>query len=456
MSSAQAERAPSPRPRSSTPIESKRWHEGFVARWVGTELRYSNGPSVVRLNRLHPTSEGLTAFVEVHDLDSDTLLHAGRWDLMGSTTLARLAKQVATRCRDRNLHDPGWEEAIHEIVYDAIQLHLQGESVVRLAEVEPDRRKFLLRPLIGATGATAIIARGGSFKSALTLCASLAVASGRTGYLGMKPDVSGPVLYLDWEADAATHAERAQAMALDPADLDNLLYQYQKGRPLASSVEQIKRVIDDLGVVMCVIDSVMLARGGDANGPEATIGFFAAIGALDVPCLLVDHKSRAAIRSGESGAYGSIINENSIRLAWEIRGIHELPTGTKVIKLVPGKRNNFGRLGDLAFEVTIDTDDDDVWRSARFRPTNPKVVVANFPDEDGNLHDRIIDLMVARRAPLEVKEIASTLEVKEDSVRKTLNRSTEFANVAPGGTGMWVLTAGADRYLTAHLPDPYP
>lgn len=432
------------------------WHTEFVPRWVGTELRYVHSDeAVVRFNRLHPTSNGLEAYVEVHYLRSDALLHAGRWDLMGARTMSGLTKAVVERATQLNLEPNGWREAIPAIVYDAIQLHKAGEPVERLSDVESNRHKFLLRPLVGAVGATSFIAEGGSYKSLFGLAVGLTVASGRTGYLNIKPQVTGPALYCDWEADAATHAERARALALDPTDLDNLLYQRQKGRPLAASVEQIKRKIDEEGVVLAIVDSVMLARGGDANGAEANIAFYSALSSLGVPCLLIDHKSREAIRKGWKGAFGSVVNDNSLRLSWDLAA-HELPDGSSQVLFNPSKRNNFGRLPRVAFEVRIEADDDEVWQSAKIKPVSTKVV--KMPERDeGSLADRIVKLMLDKGGPpMSVAVIAEALDEKPDSVRVALGREKEgrFANIATRGTGMWVLRHEHDRYR-ANLPDPF-
>lgn len=425
------------------------WHERFSPTWIGTELRYihDSGNVVIRFNRLHPTSDGLTAYIEVHYLPSNTLLHAGRWDLMGSTTISRLAKAVNERAQAKRVPVDDWDDAMHHVVYDAIQLHLEGDPIHRLADVEASRQKFLLRPLVGSTGATSIIAEGGTFKSALAMAVALSVASGRTGYLQIRPEKVGPVLYLDWEADAATHAERSAALALDPADRTHLLYQHQKGRPIASTAEQIKRRIDSEGVVLAVIDSVMLARGGDANSVEATIAFYAALAALDVPCLLIDHKSREAIRKGQRGAYGSVVNDNSLRLSWEISGKHEMPDGSSQILLVPSKRNNFGQLPRLAYEVRIETDEDEMWRSASFTRVSDKVVRIHRPDELP-LQKRIVNFLLERGgAPMRVSEIAEGVREDPDKVRATLNRyQEEFVNIAQGKSGMWTLRHELDRY----------
>lgn len=432
----------------------------FAPRWISTELRYdAPGVCIIRFTDLYQSSGGLYAYIEVWwvDRSPEVLLYAGRLDLKGSRTLSTITKEVSKRAENKAIPVQGWEDAFFEIIPDAIRIHREGEPVIHLNGTRPVSQKFILDPLVGATGATALIAQGGSYKSTVALAAALAVADDSALYLGMKPKVAGPVLYLDWEADAATHAERAHALARDGVP-ETLMYQPQRGRPLARTVEQTKRKVDEEGVVMCVIDSVMLARGGDAFGAESTSDFFAAVAELDVPCLLVDHKSKDQIKNGSRGSYGSIVNENTIRLAWELGYPHFMPDDTARILIRPGKRNNFGRLPNLAFSIKVTTDEEHVWREARINRLTPeKVTVLRPPDGETPLKDRIIEVFKDKGgAPMRVQEIAEAIDERPEAVRQSLNRhEDEFHNVALTGAGRWVLRHEMSHYGTPALPDPY-
>jgi hypothetical protein len=60
----------------------------------------------------------------------------------------------------------------------------------------------------------------------------------------------------------------------------------------------------------------MLARGGgDTYGHEGTLNLYAALAQIGLPALLVDHRAKNA---ENAGPWGSVINYNSLRLAFSV------------------------------------------------------------------------------------------------------------------------------------------
>lgn len=416
------------------------------------EYRHDDGPLIV-FDRLDPSSRGLRAWVEIRiDGVPPRLLHFGSYDLEGARTVSSIAR--AAHERDDSVP---WGELVAMAVYDVINRENLGATPVRLAEHEPeDAGKWLLRPLVGRTGATSLVAPGEAGKSLLCLAVACAVASGDAHYLGMRPAHSGPVLYLDWEADSEAHHERLRALSGDRPAPKDVFYRTEK-LPLSRSADALAKFCDREGVALVVVDSVMLARAGDSNAPEDNIRFYSALRYLGPPSLLVEHKSKEAIQKKRRGAYGSIVSQNSARMVWEITTVMPTRDG-RLLRLENLKANNTRRMPDLAFRVQTASDDDDRLTRARIRQADPNQVVP-LPDMDtGTSADRIRDLLIGENEPRTVSDIADALDMSEDTVRRVLNRHADtFANVAaPGQPGLWK-AAGQhrDEGRQDDLPDPY-
>jgi hypothetical protein len=78
--------------------------------------------------------------------------------------------------------------------------------------------------------------------------------------------------------------------------------------------------VEERGVVLGILDSVGMGRGGNAVAAEDTIRMFRALREVGVPFLAIDHVSKEAKakKGGEVDAYGSIYTMNSARLAWSL------------------------------------------------------------------------------------------------------------------------------------------
>lgn len=433
-------------------------------RGAAHDFRYDR-QLILRFDKLSPTTSGLYAWVELRNgsLES-TPFHFGRYDLMGPRTqtgLAQAGRQYADRWP--------WDELVTRCIYSVVQSHLEGPDPVDLLSVQPDSRpKYLIRPNVMGSGATTLAAAGGSGKSLYALACALTVATGQSRFLGVKPDIEGPVMYIDYEADAETHNERLRALCAggDLPGRDRIIYSPQK-YALRRVADSVAKHADTYGVVMIVVDSVMLARGGEANYSDSNIDFYAALREINRPALLIDHKSREAIRKGRAGAFGSIVNENSARLVWDMGGAHPLPgndrRSVKAIKLVAGKRNNVGDVGDLAYRVEIESDNQDRMISASFTPINPKEVKAAPADtgESEGSTDAVVEFLETNKArAFTADEIADGSGTKLTSVRVILSRDDRFAQTGDkkGRSALWQM-AGWKPHLALvdddPLPDPY-
>jgi hypothetical protein len=391
------------------------------------------------ITQVAPSRKTLDAWVELRNVGGSEMLSglitASRYDLMGSMTV----RNIVARMRDAGLDErdtAAWRQDIQAAVYDVVRDHLDGPSPIDLATHEPAAATFILRPLVDGVGATSIVGPGGVGKSSLALCVGCAVASGDGAWLGMETTASGPVLYVDWEADIDTHARRLRAFAAGTElPIPAALHYVGAAAPLRLWAPALARQAARLGVVLIIIDSVMLARAGEAGG-EDTIAFFSAIRSLGVPTLLLDHKSRTAMREGQGGAYGSVINDNTVRLMWDAKGSE----GTLTLRA--HKSNNYARLPTISLRLES-SGVDGAMTEARWHLLDS---TAEPEPAEAPALDRIRAALTVE-GPMTNAALARHLRLNRGATHKILRGHPEmFAEIA----GAWVtVSTHGDQ-----LPDP--
>lgn len=425
----------------------------------GQRYEYHCGGLWVVFDHIHPSSRGLDAWVEVRWTDkvpAPAMLHIGRMDLMGSRTTSAIVRSIEGGL---NGVKGAWQDIVNTVLYDTIADHLAGPEPEYLTGVRGEGFRWLLAPLVGASGATSLIAPGGSGKSFIALAAALSVGLGRSKFLQMKPRVVGPVAYLDWEAQREDHDERAAALCaahrIDPPT-DQLLY-FSMAAPLWRVADAIEKRVQREGVVMVVVDSVMLARGGDAFGPEETVRLYAALRQIGVPALLIDHKSREAIKKGTAGAYGSVVNDNTARLQWEITAVDQPGPDRSLLRLEVSKRNNVGRVPPLGLEMTF-VNSDDRLETIGLRQIDP-ATVRSLSYSQASISDLVVhEIRLAGDEGILVSEIADALGKQPNQIRNvivTLSREGRVMERKVGKAKRWYW-AGADEQQGFQAPDEMP
>lgn len=340
-----------------------------------------------------------------------------------------------------DLTEREWGQIIQHSSFLALRHYRKGEPFEFIGD-PPKPESYLMRPLVAGSGPTVVSAQGGSTKSFLALAVALTVATGSPRFLGIAPQVTGPVLYLDWEDSKNTHDRRAWALCrrfnIDPPR-ESLIYLRQR-TGLAYSVRHLKEKIVDLPnpPVLVVIDSIGKARGGDPNSAEDTNKLFAAIDQLEIPTFCIDHKSRSAISRGEAGPIGSVYTWNSARMVWDVEKSQF--TGQDALRIVAKNvKSNSSRLHRaLAWEITFTTDDvtDDLY-SVKYEKIEAATVDV-LDQSQMRTVDAILSLLSHSEGALTVAEIAGELGKSEEAVRKALLRSRSmFSNVGHANRGLW-------------------
>lgn len=232
---------------------------------------------------------------------------------------------------------------------------------VRFNEIpDPGPRRYLLDGLIPEDYPVVLHGDGGVAKSMLALSLGLAVSSG-SEWLGREVGDGGPVLYLDFELDAAEQRRRVSQLArgvyLDGVP-DSMLYLSALGYPIREVLRAALTECQKSGVKLMILDSLGPALQGDAEAARDVIGFYQEniepFRAAGVTVLIIDHQSR--LQSGQSyqskSAFGSVYKTNLARSVIQVEGItYHKEQGRRIIRL-RHKKHNFGPLTD-PFDVEL-------------------------------------------------------------------------------------------------------
>ena len=222
----------------------------------------------------------------------------------------------------------------------------------------------------------------------------------------------GNVLYLDYETDEDTLWERVNMISagLGIAIPDGIYYR-QMHQLLAADFQRINQLVVDNDISLVVVDSAAPAVV-EPESSAPTTEYFRALRSLRATTLTVAHVSKGG---KENEPFGSIFWRNMPRANFRVTASHEPGSGQFVIDLKHTKSNNGRRLRDRGFEVDF-TDGAVTFSSA------------NIPDVPGLSEGLSLSQRIAAALNMggtTVKELAQDLDIREETVRTTLNRNKE-------------------------------
>ena len=381
-----------------------------------------NGETRLTITDVTAHTGRLDAWVEVHH--GRRRLTFGDYNLRGARTVSVLAKSCAEALPSLKLP---WLEWVGECVYEAIHDTLEGSPPVELTAGDAKPPGWIVQDLVGDVGATSLVGFGQTGKSMLALAAACTVASGNDVWLGLAPLVTGPVLYLDWEASCEPHKWRLKQLCQGARQPEPRgVWHMPQSQPLYRGATAIAKHAAHRDAVLLIVDSVMLARGGgDTYGHEGTLNLYAALSQIGVPALLVDHRAKNA---ETAGPWGSVINYNSLRLAWGVTSAASADGIDLTLKRI--KANYHGAARDLAWRLRFADQNREAIFEQSTTPLQPGVELS--------MRDRVLGLL--RRvgyAGLSPKELGTELGVSDNTARAHLSHLKK-AGLAEQVLGRWV------------------
>jgi hypothetical protein len=316
------------------------------------------------------------------------------------------------------------DDLIHHLAEHTVQLYRQDGQTTRPIPQQRTGDTHLIWPIWPNTGGTLVGAGTNSFKSLLALAIAVQASLGVEVLEGntRPPTEPKPILYCDWESDEASFAERLYAICrghgleLQPAVAYKRLTQ-----PFPDVAAQIRDEIRLHGYHGSVLDSLSAAVGGSLVDDELANQFWNSVAAIEVPTLILAHKSQEAIRRNHQRVFGSVMHENRSRMLWDAYR----ETDSNLVRWEVVSDNNTGRKGQkLAWRVNIANEGEDHERrldSITIAAVNPNDV-REAPDGDAPLKTRITRT-ITENGPLTHQEIALLIAAKPDSIKAILNRN---------------------------------
>lgn len=233
------------------------------------------------------------------------------------------------------------------------------------------------------------------------------------------------VLYIDTEADSATHRLRLHRL-FGQKQIFGLLY-YRAYQPLNEAVDGLRRLIADRRVTFVIVDSVSCAADGPLEESATATRLFQALRRFNCGSLLMAHTQKGG-EAKDKTPFGSVFFLNLSRRVWAAEKIDD--TGDTFVVKLRCSKSNFGGEGTVfCWRFIFTGRDEEPDARTEIFPVNPAEVeeaAADLP-----LHERIA--MLLRKGAMTRDEIADELEASPDSVRRVINRNKDRFLVLQGG-----------------------
>lgn len=347
-----------------------------------------------------------------------------------------------------------WARMLEQVCGLAIRRYRQGTPSIDLWDVDvSESSRYLVRPLIVENAVTIWYGSGGEAKSLLALAFGCAIAFNVT-VSGLTPTISGKVMYLDWEDDDVTHAERAHAICRGlgiEGDRKRIIYK-RMAVSLYDAARDIRKEIIRENVKFVVIDSVGMAAGGDPSDANSIIRCLSAARTLGVTAVAIHHlaKPQDGKKQNKDTPYGSIYAVNEARATWLVEKDESEAGDLRVV--MTNKKSNRARLQPRqSFGIEFIEDSEERLHTVRFK----RMSFLEAADV-GSSVDRKWKVMQAIRdnGPMTVKGMAVMLGMTEANVRTTINTNKEMFTSLPNPAGRADLIALSEETGT-EIPVDY-
>jgi len=370
-------------------------------------LRWAEEQVTIHLDRLYEDSHyQVSCEVQINSTaaGSPGHLHGGsRLNLTSTESRRRLAKYLNDDVMPNN-----WTAILEQAAVLVLTQWRKGPPTIELSKHTPrEALGMRVNPLLQERQATVFYGEGDTLKSFMALFLGLLVRTGAE-QAGLKPE-PGNVLYLDYETDEDTMWQRA-GMIADGLGLSlgipaGIFYRYMH-QPLAADVQQLNRLVLDLGIDFLVVDSAAPAVL-EPESASMTAEYFRALRSLRITSLTIAHVAK---HTRQLAPYGSTFWKNLPRANFMVTASREFED--VVVGLKHTKSNNGRRLHDLGFRFEFDP------HRVVIKPEDPK----NVPELARGLPplDRIIGALSHGQKAL--KELAEELDLPTAVISPLLSR----------------------------------
>jgi len=384
----------------------------------------------IRVDRLHTEKAGVYGELLIRSFAPGILPHLHgpvHFNFISTQARSSLVKHLG------ELYPLPWSGILEQLCYNVVEAHRTGAEVVKVADyVVPERSGFRIEPILENNQATLMFGEGDSLKSYFASYLSVLICTGISD-VGLTPE-PGRVLYLDYETDADTFWERTNMITAGlMVSIPEGLYYRPMVESLSDEFTRINTIVMREKIDVVVVDSaapaVLLP-----NDAEVVTAYFRTLRALQVTSLTVAHITK----EGPVGDYpfGSAFWKNLPRSLYAIKA--DRNEDDVAISLRHTKANNGRRLPPLGYSFKFSDDELLVTQAA-----------------PGDYEDLAKDLPIRRRifaaltSPKTIKDIAEELDVRPDTVARTLNRD----QIRPGSKRVFAKSLTGEYWSKMHRED---
>jgi hypothetical protein len=374
----------------------------------------------------------------------ETLIEA-KVNLTSDTAQTRIGKFLASRASGRGELD--WLGMFMKACQEVKRSYRDGEPAILLRDaIEPAAADFALPPVVLGRHPTVLFGTGGTAKSLTALAFGLSIHTDRPIIEGLDPTSCQRVLLLDWEFDAWEHKRRMRELV--GSQMPDIVYARGESA-LRDQVDRIKRIVRDQEIGFLIVDSIGPAIGGDPMNPEVALGFFNALRQIGLGALCIAHIAK---NGDEETPFGSVFFHNMARSTWLMKRQVDRATDELVIGMFNKKANSARLSRPLGLRYR--------WQAGQVSVEQTDVRDVEGLRDEVSTRSRLEHALTNGRAA-SAEELAEELEIKHDTVRKTLRRMERSGSVrttvaaGPGKPAQWQLaevTSWSGRYDEDELP----
>lgn len=403
-----------------------RTHGDWVVKWIGDGYFAKLGHLVCEFSEIR-TSGRSGGVSDCIASDADGHLFPGHVELMSPANREKFVQ----RCIAAKLPAPP-DGAFDWACWAVRDLVRTGEPSVVLAEVPAVPTQWLVPGWIPLGQTTLLYGDGGAGKSTIALALALAALTGGTLPGGWSPARISGALYLDYEVDAAVHAEglRGLCRPLGIKPPERLRY-LRLSEPLTAMIGAVRRECVQHRLDYVILDSVSVASGVEPEGAEAALRTFNAFRTIPATRLAIGHIPKLAVEAkGIPKAFGSVFNMNSVRSAIFVEAEDQGVSGAMVVTLSHRKYNLTRQQRAVGWQLAFDDD-----RNCAISGVEPDL-------ERATVWQKIEAEL--RSGGKTAATLAETLDISRATVSKELARAEKRGKVIPltdhrgGGAGQKV------------------
>lgn len=400
--------------------EIKRDGDSWTLAWPA----YSIG---MGLERLKERSDGLRAEITVESAIAGRVVGPVDLNILSSESQTRFANVCAKRVN--GLGSDVWHALVIQACSIVAKQYREPTPTIDLSTIDhAGPIDYVIPGLIPKGETTVMYGDGESAKSLLALRIAFSVALGHELPWGGRPTPTN-VLYLDWETNATTVANRLRRVALGEACATPRINYRQCFRSLSDELPHIKEEISKKQIGLVIVDSIGFAASGALVDDEtARTAMNALRNMTPATRLVVAHVSKASAEatSGKSKPFGSAFFWNGMRSGFEVRRADEAGSDNVIDLGVYHWKSNDGRhVKPFGLSVVFDTEGEGIL----FEQSD----IDDVPDLAARtpLSQRIRNML--RKTAMTTRDLSVELAVPENAVRTTLGRMEGVVRLEAGG-----------------------